>query len=926
MGLTGKQKQRIESVFHEALKLVPQEREKFLANACADDDTVRQEAASLVRHYESASDLEHLGKASQGLPDELPLPERIGPYDVQGRLGRGGMGEVYLARDPRLGRKVAIKVISPAIAETPEAMQRLRREAMAASALNHPNILTVYEFGEAEGRQYIVTEYVEGESLREKIGELAPEQVLDYARQISEALSAAHKAGIIHRDIKPENLMVRPDGYVKVLDFGLAKAAPIAGAGTTSIQQRLEQGAATAPGILVGTISYMSPEQVRGQEVDQRTDIWSWGVVLYEMLTGRRPFEGETSSDVIAAILERDPLLNGLPRQLTPVLNRALAKRKEDRFSEICDVLSEVSIAYGGGNQSWNETEPDRQRNWQRYFSPAWFLPVVLLLASLAIAYRMLWPGRVRTPVLIRVTNTGDVTQVGISPDSDYVAYAVSDGRKQSLRVRDMRTGADVERLEPVVGKYTGITFSSGYIYFVVQSNDNVGRLYRIAMLSGTPKLIAEDVDSPVSFAPDKTRCAFMRMSEERSVIVVRSLESNKETVIAALNGNERFWSTPLWSSDGKTIVSETFTNSRSMGLRSIRISDGQQNVIAIPAFSWLNRPAWRGQRIVLAGATPGLSRAQLFDISPASGKNVQLTKDLANYGDVDSSAAGDRVVAVQEDRISPLWITSLDGKTEPKRVTATGSRFYGVTWAADDRLISLAESRGRPELWFVDASTGKLQAITEDAAFKQLPEASPAAKQLIYSSDRDGAPHIWRSNLDGSGATRLTGDEAAEEAGSISPDGSWVVYTSLQNGFRSLRRVSIHGGESQLITAVPALNASVSPDGMFILCEYLQDASTGMILAILRASDGNLVRAFPTLSSSGVKPRWSVNGKELLFVRTENGVSNIWAQPVDGGNPTQMTHFIEDEIFSFALSPDAKSIACVRGKRTSDAIVLETN
>src|SRR5687768_5087168 len=272
---------------------------------------------------------------------EMAPGARLGHYEIVGPLGAGGMGEVYRARDTRLQRPAAIKIIG-ADATDPDRLKRLEREALSASALNHPNILTVYEFGEHDGVHYIATELIAGETLRQRIerGPVPVNDAIDVAIQIAAALDAAHAAGIVHRDVKPENVMVRPDGYVKVLDFGIAKMIATSAAAAEGATLTMQ----TTPGMIVGTAGYMSPEQVRGLPVDHRSDIWSFGVVLHEMLTGRSPFSGRTTSDVIAAILERTPpaLANEVPAAapLQPVLDRALAKDEAARYQSMNDAIT----------------------------------------------------------------------------------------------------------------------------------------------------------------------------------------------------------------------------------------------------------------------------------------------------------------------------------------------------------------------------------------------------------------------------------------------------------------------------------------------------------------------------------------------------------------------------------------------------------
>lgn len=336
---------QVSRLFKSAVERGPAERAAYLEEACAGDAELRREVEALVGSHERAEGADFIGgravEEAASLLDAagagLRAGERVGHYEVVEKLGAGGMGEVYLARDLVLEREAALKILPPDIAPDRERLRRFEREAKAASALNHPNILTVYEVGEAGPLRFIVTELVRGTTLRERIRRARVEtpELLDIAAQAASALATAHEEGIVHRDIKPENIMLRADGYVKVLDFGIAKLA----ARPKAVDTEAETASLlrTAPGQVLGTVGYMSPEQVRGREVDARTDIWSLGVVLYEMLTGRQPFPGETHSDVISVILQKEPAplaeaAPGAPEELRRIITKTLAKERERRY------------------------------------------------------------------------------------------------------------------------------------------------------------------------------------------------------------------------------------------------------------------------------------------------------------------------------------------------------------------------------------------------------------------------------------------------------------------------------------------------------------------------------------------------------------------------------------------------------------------
>ena len=343
--------QQVDELFHAALALEPAARAAFLDHACKDDPALRRDVESLIASHDSARSFISSPAVEAAAPlladdktDSL-VQLAIGPYRILSRIGAGGMGEVYLARDSRLARKVALKLLPDYFTRDEQPVKRFKQEAQAASALNHPNIITIHDIGQAEGRHFIATEFVEGETLRKRLanGRMSLSEALDVAAQVASALSAAHQSGIVHRDIKPENIMLRPDGIVKVLDFGLAKLTErrIPGVDTEALTVD------TAPGTVMGTASYMSPEQARGREVDARTDIFSLGVVLYEMLAGRLPFKGETASDVIASILEKEPVPLShhspeAPAELQWIVSKGLRKEREDRYQTVREMLSDL--------------------------------------------------------------------------------------------------------------------------------------------------------------------------------------------------------------------------------------------------------------------------------------------------------------------------------------------------------------------------------------------------------------------------------------------------------------------------------------------------------------------------------------------------------------------------------------------------------
>lgn len=346
--------QHLEELFHEALELKPQERGAFMARIRESDPELGNAVQSLIAAHEQSDVLidspayEVAGEFIAEPAPALVAGQVIGHYKIIGPIGKGGMGEVYLASDEKLDRKVALKLLPTEFTAHKERLRRFIQEAKAASLLNHPNIITIYEIGEAEGAHFIATEFIGGETLKQHIGRARMDlpEILDVSIQAGSALEAAHSAGIVHRDIKPENIMLRPDGYVKILDFGLAKLTEKSQSASSPADLELDTMVQnrTKPGTVMGTFRYMSPEQARGQVLDSRTDVFSFGIVIYEMVSGHRAFAGSTEVDTLVEILEKDPLPldEHVPAELQRIISKALRKNREERYQTIKDLLIDL--------------------------------------------------------------------------------------------------------------------------------------------------------------------------------------------------------------------------------------------------------------------------------------------------------------------------------------------------------------------------------------------------------------------------------------------------------------------------------------------------------------------------------------------------------------------------------------------------------
>lgn len=730
---------QVDEVFQAALERAPAERAAFVSAACGDDNSLRREvelllaadgeAGSLIETpaYAVAAPL-MIGEDKQSL-----LGKSIGPYRIISLLGKGGMGEVYAAKDARLGRNVALKLLPAQFTADTDRLRRFEQEARAASALNHPNILTIHEIGQAEteagGVRYIVGEFVEGETLRTQIecGRLGINDATVIAEQIAGALSVAHQAGIIHRDIKPENVMVRPDGLVKVLDFGLAKLTERPGNEERERQDdkktlSVSPSLSTTPGLVMGTMGYMSPEQARGQKMDHRTDIFSLGVILYEMIAGRRPFEGATASDVIAALLTAEPPLRQhcpkVPAELERLVGKCLAKTREARYQSARELSAELKILRtssqlaGAAASRSKETiagtaalttqidaappvsELEKEAGGRRPasatpasppYSRAGILGVcALLLLSGALAWREFSrfrntgdePRRAGRDVrLSRFTASGNVVTTALSPDGKYLATALDEGGLQSLWVRQTTaSGGNVRLVAPAPVEYWGLTFShdSFFIYYLSWvRNQSDAELYKLSVLGGTPRrLPLEQLDTPISFAPAGNRFAYVTPSARRreSYVMTAPIGASVGEILVTRR-EPGFIATypggPAWSPDGQFIAyaatGRIEGDRQPMHVFVANVADKSERQLGQQSWIEMGRVAWLGDSsgLVLSAREDKAAPHQLWFVAWPDGTAHKITNDLHDYDGVSLSADGQTLAAVQTQEAFSIAVAS---------------------------------------------------------------------------------------------------------------------------------------------------------------------------------------------------------------------------------------------------------------------------
>jgi eukaryotic-like serine/threonine-protein kinase len=817
---------------------------------------------------------------------------KLGRYEIRSKIGAGGMGVVFLAQDTNLGRKVALKILHAELAGHSSRMNRFVQEARAASALNHPNILTIHEIDRIDSTYFIATEFIEGETLREHIrrGAMRLDEVLDINIQVVSALAAAHAAGIVHRDIKPENIMLRSDGIAKILDFGLAK---LVAEGEIDAEAETRGLVKTDPGTVVGTSRYMSPEQVRGLELDARTDIWSLGVVLYEMITGNPPFLGETKSHTMVAILEREPLavFPGAPPELQRIVRKALTKNRDNRYQTARDLLidlknlrrdvdlqSEIersvipNLGASGTvpselvNQLTRDTTTSTQTisasvmtqdvralhtssaeylvsEFKRHKTGALVALLAIVVLGIGVAYagyRLIFE---QQPVVVyfqnismgKLTTLGHVSDVVISPDGKYVVYDLTEYNKQGLWTKYLPTGSTVSIVPPAeVLSLGATTFSNdgNFVYYVLRDKNNPsGSLFEVPVLGGTPKKIISNIRSAISFSPDGKQFVFVRTPDINTTqLVITNADGTNERQLAQLSGNNWFSiNGPSWSPDGKLIACGTGSTT---GGRTMTVSGISVDSGEIKA---LTPPQWSG-----------VNRVAWF----ADGSGLAFLASLPLTSD------------------RQIWQLSYPSGTV-RRITNDLNRYgdasLGIT--ADGSTLVSMQATTVADIWLVPATgMGQPRQITTRNQQQNGARGMSwvADGRIVYGSYASGNADIWIMNGDGSNQKQLTDHPQADENPVVSPDGRYVVFQSLRTGNWNMWRMDIDGANLKQLTKGDNDNdPSITPDGQWVIYCEREDKQTTIWKVSIEGGEPTRVAG----TSQAMSPSISPDGKQLAYI-----------------------------------------------------------
>ena len=881
---------------------------------------------------------------------ELEAGAELGSYRILKSLGWGGMGHVYLATDSRLGRPVALKFLPPELTSDPVFLLRFQQEAKTASALNHPNILTIYDFVEISGHHIIVSEYIEGETLQAALRRhtIDQETGLDIVAQIASALTAAHAAGVAHRDLKPGNVMIRPDGYVKVIDFGLAKLVQRTH-GSHSSDQTM-----TRPGFVLGTIGYLSPEQARCEEVDERTDIWSLGVILYEIVMHQRPFGGDSDSQVLVAILDSSPspIPDNLksPPGLSKIIDCALQKDRKKRYTSAAQMLTDLHALQAGPITSRGVTRRVRRNRPLPHW--LWISITALLLVGAFCCWW--WPLEGRWKVLPpkwfelgspkRLTFNGDVTQASISPDGKQLAYVSGESNSEILHLLDTASRSE-RQLANVADSYLGLTFSpdSKTLYYVLTDRQQErGRLFSIpvgAFGNEPPGLLLEDLDGPVAISPDGRQFALVRGRAEGNQTIESILlgnENNFRDVKPILSlTNTQLGPELAWSPQNRWIAVVTYPPRLTQATRAVVDLLSPAGVLSSQFFTQnlrgLHRPLAidSGRLIVFSGRPQNAEQNHLVQLFVPTGEFKEVPSDIVGFNNLGATTDSQTLAVVRDDQRSSIWIVPGDELDKPVRVTPDSESISSLTWFGDDVIFPSVRS-GSVNLVRLhqQEENNVVSAVAPTEPFvEHQPVSVPGHDLVVYASNRaQGGDdfNLWTRNVKTGLSRRLTSGANYDEEPDVSSDGKWIFYTSWISNLRLIWKTPVEGGAPVQVSHMQAWHPAVSPDGSQIAC-ILKEPNVGLEVAVISATDGNILKRFPEIGVSE-QVRWSPDGRGLDYIGKYRNIRGIFRLPLSGGPPHPLVRPSEGTISAFAWNQDGSKLAYIRTREQKDVFLFSRN
>ena len=879
--------------------------------------------------------------------------ERLGPYQILSLIGSGGMGEVYRAKDLRLGREVALKILPARFASHPERLSRFEREARSASALNHPAIITIYDIGTENSTAYIAMELVEGKNLHQLInlGRLSFRKMISIATQIADGLAKAHEAGIVHRDLKPENVMVNSDGFVKILDFGLAKLSDTPDSESSVMQTQ------TSAGVVLGTAAYMSPEQAAGRAVDFRSDQFSFGSILYEMATSRQAFIRESAAETMAAVIREEPdnsLLNQpqIPGPLRWIVERCMTKDPDERYASTRDLARDLQRLRDRAPEmtTGSQTNPRRASK-----TPARKIPwLPMALAALALltfgALYLYRPNHFQQPVVFRtLTYSGSDSSPSVSPDGQLIAFRSDRDGTPRIWIKQLKSGNEIALTE---GADDLPRFSpDGDFLLFVRKDGPDASLYRVPVLGGEVRKIVDDAQSG-DWSSDGNKVVFIRWKasagDPDSYFLTANPDGSDVREVAVIRGKQLH--SVRWSPDGRYLVATVLIQGNYGSRDAIALIDMEKNKTEwiVSTFS-PTAAIWSGQKNRIAYFVPetgvalfqlrGASTLFVHDVVTGKREPVFWTQSAGEVMDI----AGDgRIVMHSASLRENLREVTISNENTPETsswLTRGNSCNRQPIYSPDgQRILFSSNMTGNLDLWEVSTATRGLRRITDDAAADWDPAYSPDGKYILWSSNRNGNFEVWIANSDGSGSRQITQDGVDAENPLMTPDGKWIIYNSYNpdSKIRGIWKIRPDGSGGIRLATGQTQWPEISPDGKHIAYGFYKQTLNDRYTyeRVLELETGREVPFEIEVSNRdrvGGRLRWMPDGKSILYIdEDENGNWGVFRQDFVPGKETRSTRkpvagFHPDQkIDTFALSPDLSKIVVAEVELLSSLIMAE--